>query len=137
MKWKELTNTAYLQKPNGNTPAAPTHKQGVSLVKTSQYLMNTSGMLEIQAIRLMLLAARNQIPGDFMILTGMSGNGYRIIGTIIIMVLLRMGARGKMTVALIGFLVGAAGSARQVSAVQLAASNAKLRVGLPISGSVC
>ena len=83
------------------------------------------------------MAARNQIPGDFTILTGMYGNGYRILGTIITMVLLRMGVHGKMEVAQIGFLVGAAGSARPGYAVQRAVSSAKLKVGLPISGSVC
>lgn len=46
--------------------------------------------------------------------------------------LLQMGVRGKTVVAPIGFLVDVAGSVIPISAVQLAASSANLKVVSPI-----
>ena len=127
---KERTNTAYPQKPNGSMPAGLAHKQDVSLVRMSQNSTNTPGMLETRALKLMQLAARNQTPGDFMTYMGMSGNGCKMSGMIITMVLLQMGVYGKKEMVSIGFLVGVAGSVIRDSAVRLAVSNASLKVVL-------
>jgi predicted dienelactone hydrolase len=63
-----------------------------------------------QAARLILLAKRNQIPGDFTICMGMSGNGFKTDGTKIIMAPLLMAALGKTETAPIVPLAGEAGT---------------------------
>lgn len=67
-----------------------------------------------------------------MICMGMSGNGCRTSGMKVTAPLLQMGVRGKTEVAPIGFLVDVAGSVIPISAVQLVASSANLKVVSPI-----
>ena len=137
MKWKGLISTAYPPKPNGNMPAEPAHKQAIFLGRISQNSKNMHGMLEIQVLKLIQLARRNQTPGDFMTRMGMYGNGCRTSGMKITMGLLPMETHGKKEVSLIGYLVGEAGIVIPNFAGRLAASGANLIVVLAILGFAC
>lgn len=137
MKWKGLINTAYPPKPNGNMPAEPAHKQAIFLVTMSQNSKNMHGMLEIQVLKLIQFARRNQTPGVFMICTGMSGNGCRTNGMKITMDLLPVETHGKKEISLIGYLVEEAGIVIPNFAGRLAASGANPIVVLAILGFAC
>jgi hypothetical protein len=89
-------------------------------------------MLKIQVGILIQLARKNQIPGVFITCMGMSGNGFKITGMKTTKTLLRMEVPGKTKKIHIGSLVGGAGIAMRICAVQLADSGAILRIILVI-----
>ena len=110
-------------------PAEPVRRADTFSVAMSQSLVSMRGTPETQAKKLIRLAGRNPIPGGFMICMVMSGNGFRTGGMIAIMDLLLTTERWKMETVPILSLVEEAGTAIPISAAQLPASAASLRVG--------
>ncbi len=134
MQQKILTNIVCLRKPNGNIPVEPVHKAGITLAVASPNSVSMHGTLKTQVVKLTPFARRNQIPGEFMICMGMSGNGFRINGTKTITVPFVMAVHGKKELAPIVSLVGEAGTVIPIPAARLLASAVHLRVVLPILG---
>jgi len=80
---KGQINIVFLQKLNGNMQQVQELTQNISSEITDQNLVIMHGTPEIQTANHIQLVRKSPIHGGFSIFTVMSGNGYRISGTII------------------------------------------------------